>query len=148
MSASVSEAGHALAILWRARHRCVEGFVTVGAVFGGMGLIANNSIGMPPEWLEANRSRPGCDRACRSCWSSRCRWAWRPCRDRPPEEGIRCTGPCRRGRADAWAAVRAWLSKAAAGSVTPIVLDRQEVRPMNAVVTVGAPLPSTIVRLG
>lgn len=29
----------------------VEGFVTVGAVFGGVGLIANNAIGMLPEWL-------------------------------------------------------------------------------------------------
>ena len=30
----------------------VELLVTVGAVFGGVGLIANNAIGMLPEWLD------------------------------------------------------------------------------------------------
>lgn len=36
----------------RAALVCVEWFVTIGAVFGGVGLIADNSIGMLPEWLE------------------------------------------------------------------------------------------------
>lgn len=36
----------------RATLVCVEGFVTAGAVFGGVGLIADNAIGMLPEWLE------------------------------------------------------------------------------------------------
>ncbi len=30
----------------------LEVFVAVGAVFGGVGLIADNAIGMLPEWLE------------------------------------------------------------------------------------------------
>lgn len=30
----------------------VESLVALGAVFGGVGLIANNAIGMLPEWLE------------------------------------------------------------------------------------------------
>jgi len=30
----------------------VELFVAVGAVFGGIGLVANNAIGMLPEWLD------------------------------------------------------------------------------------------------
>ncbi|MGS0688885.1 hypothetical protein ACVBEQ_27670 [Nakamurella sp. GG22] len=30
----------------------VEVFVAVGAVYGGVGLIADNSIGMLPEWLD------------------------------------------------------------------------------------------------
>jgi hypothetical protein len=30
----------------------VELLVAVGAIFGGIGLIANNAIGMLPEWLE------------------------------------------------------------------------------------------------
>lgn len=35
----------------------VEMFVAVGAVYGGVGLIANNSIGMLPEWLEGTPFR-------------------------------------------------------------------------------------------
>jgi hypothetical protein len=37
-----------------AAHRtliAVEALVAVGAVYGGVGLIADNAIGMPPEWL-------------------------------------------------------------------------------------------------
>lgn len=40
---------HPVARFWLV---CVEGFVTAGAVFGGVGLIADNAIGMLPEWLE------------------------------------------------------------------------------------------------
>jgi len=30
----------------------IESFVALGAIFGGVGLIADNAIGMLPEWLE------------------------------------------------------------------------------------------------
>lgn len=43
--------GHPIA---RAALVCVEWFVTVGAVLGGAGMIANNAIGMQQEWLEGS----------------------------------------------------------------------------------------------
>ena len=37
----------------------VQAFAAVGAWYGGIGLIADNSIGMLPEWLQGTPLSPG-----------------------------------------------------------------------------------------
>ncbi len=52
LSPSTARRGSGLTSLARGILIGAEVFVAVGAVYGGVGLIADNSIGMLPEWLD------------------------------------------------------------------------------------------------